>query len=60
MSICILIILSCITAVAKTTFLHRFSIMGAAPDITLIILTFLSYQYGIQRGQIVGFFIGNP
>lgn len=42
----------------RATWLGDFTIASAQPDLALLVLIVFAHRYGIQRGQIAGFFIG--
>lgn len=41
-----------------STWLGSFSLMGARPDLALLVLLVYAHRRGIQRGQIAGFLVG--
>ncbi|TVR69790.1 MAG: rod shape-determining protein MreD [Spirochaetaceae bacterium] len=45
-------------ALLQSTWLSGWFVLGARPDLVLIVLTYHSYRTGVQRGQISGFIVG--
>lgn len=54
----VLAAVAAIAALLQTTWFAAWSIGGARPDLVLIVLTYLSYQAGIQHGQVSAFAVG--
>ena len=52
------LILLSVSVLLQTTVLDRIAIRGAKPDLTLIILTFISLRRGSMMGQLEGFAVG--
>lgn len=47
-----------VIALLQSTWLSGLYLLGARPDLVLIVLTYHSYRVGAQKGQITGFVLG--
>jgi rod shape-determining protein MreD len=53
-----MIALSTILVVLDTTWFTSLSLLGARPDLVLVVLTYFANNSGVQRSQITGFIVG--
>lgn len=53
-----IVALSTILVVLETTWFSGVSILGARPDLVLVVLTYFANNSGVQRSQITGFIVG--
>ena len=58
MTTIVLPMIGALCVVVRTTWLADFSIVGAQPEIAMLVIAYYGHQSGVQKGQIAGFVVG--